>query len=61
MHARVGRFAEKIGTIHEIVVQKPKILISARSQQFGISPTTIWRILRDGFNLNPYKIQLKQK
>jgi len=43
------------------MVQDPKMTISCRLQQLGISSTTTWRILRDHLNLNPYKIQLTQK
>ena len=49
---RVARSDENTATIHESLVQDPKMSISDHSQQLEISPTKTWRILRDNLFLD---------
>jgi len=57
---RNARSAENIAAVRESV-RKNSRSISRRSQEFGLSATSTWRILRRDLGLHPYKIQLTQK
>ena len=47
--------------MRESVRENPRRSISHRSQELGLSATSIWRILRRDLGLHPYKIQLTQE
>ena len=49
-----------IAAVNESVDEKPNLSAPRRFQQFGISQTSTWRILRKDFGLHPYKIQLTE-
>ena len=58
---RNARSAENIATIRESVQENPRQSIPRRAQEFGLSQTSTWRILRRDLSLHPYKIQLTQE
>jgi len=43
---RSARSAENIAAVRESVSEMPTLSIPGRAQEFGISPTSTWRILR---------------
>ena len=49
-----------IAAVNESVDEKPNLSVPRRSEEFGISQTLTWRILRKDFGLHPYKIQLTE-
>ena len=52
---------ENIAAVQESVAESPTTSIRHRSQELGISPSVLWRILHKDLHLFPYKIQLTQK
>jgi len=58
---RNARSAENIAAVYESVRENPKWSISRRSQELGLSATSIWQILHRDLDLHPYKIQLTQE
>lgn len=60
-HHRRVRSVENIAAVAESVEEDPNLSISRRSQQLGISATSLWRILHLDLHLHPYKVQLVQK
>jgi len=57
---RNARSTENIAAVHESIRKNSKWSISRRSQELGLSATSIWRILRRDLGLHLYKIQLTQ-
>ncbi len=57
---RKARSKQNIASVRESVRQDKNLSISRRSQQLGLSQTTVWRILRKDLGLHPYKIKLVQ-
>ena len=49
-----------IAAVNESVNEKSNLSVPRRSEEFGISQTSTWRILRKDFGLHPYKIQLTE-
>ena len=49
-----------IAAVNESVDEKPNLSVPRRSEEFGISQTSTWRILGKDFGLHPYKIQLTE-
>lgn len=60
-YSRSGRSEENIDLVVASVVEDPKMSISRRSQQVGLSQTTTWRILRKDLALKAYKVQITQE
>lgn len=58
---RTGRSTENIAAVRASVENEPNQSIPRRSQELGISQSTLWRILRKDLRLHPYKIQLTQE
>lgn len=58
---RTGRSTENIAAVSASVRNEPNQSIPRRSQELGISQTTLWRILRKDLGLHPYKIKLTQE
>ena len=54
---RTGRSTENIAPVRASVQNEPKKSILRRSQELGISQSTLWRILRKDLQLHPYKIE----
>lgn len=59
--ARSARSEENIAAVRASVAEQPKQSIPRRSQELGISQTSLWRILRKDLGLHPYKIVLTQE
>ena len=57
---RNARSEANIAAVNESVDEKPNLSVARRSQEFGISQTSTWRILSKDFGLHPYKIQLTE-
>ena len=55
------RTAELIDDIREAVGNSPKRSIRKRSQTLGITPTTLWRVLKHDLRVFPYRIRTSQK
>jgi transposase len=55
------RSSENIGKVRASVEEAPGTSISRRSQQLGIRPTSLRRILTEDLQLRPYKVQFIQK
>ena len=60
-YARAGRSDENIATVSDSVAEDPNMSISRRSQQLGLSESTVWRIMHKDLALKAYKIQLTQE
>lgn len=60
-YARAGRSEENIGAVSDSVAADPNTSISRRSQQLGLSESTVWRILHKDLALKAYKVQLTQE
>lgn len=60
-HARPARTRENVAAVSESVREGPTTSTRRRSQQLGISDTTLRRILHIDLHLHPYKIQLTQE
>lgn len=58
---RSARNEENIAAVRQSVAQNRNLSIPRRSQQLGISQTSLWRILRKDLGLRPYKIMLTQE
>lgn len=58
---RTARSNENIAAVNESIRNDPNQSISRRSQELGLSQTTLWRILRKDLGLHPYKIKLTQE
>lgn len=58
---RTARSAENIAAVSASVQNEPNRSIPRRSQELGISRTSLWRILRKDLGLHPYKIKLTQE
>lgn len=58
---RSARSLENIAAVRENVQETPKLSILRRSQELGLSPSSVWRILHLDLKLHPYKIQLTQE
>jgi len=58
---RNARSAENIAAVQRSVEEDPNQSIPRRSQELGISSTSLWRILRKDLGLHPYKIVLTQE
>ncbi|KAI6651147.1 hypothetical protein LOD99_5498 [Oopsacas minuta] len=55
------RTAEVINDVREAVGNSPKRSIRKRSQSLGITPTTLWRVLKQDLSFFPYRIQTGKK
>lgn len=55
------RSAENIAAVAESIAEDPRLSIPRRSQQLGISQTSLQRILHKDLLLHPYKMQLTQE
>ena len=51
---------ENIAAAEASVDENPNVSLTRRSQAFGISVTSLWRILRNDLGLHPFKIKLTQ-
>ena len=58
---RTSRSTEIITAVRASVENESNQSIRRRSQELGISQTTLWRILHEGLGLHPYKIKLTQE
>lgn len=58
---RFARSVENIAAVEASVANDPNQSISRRSQELGLSETTLWRILHKDLGLHPYKIKLTQE
>lgn len=58
---REGRSIENIAAVAGSVAAYPKTSTRHRSQELGISRTTLQRILKKDLHLYPYKVQLTQE
>ncbi|CAK9831720.1 Transposable element Tc3 transposase [Anthophora retusa] len=58
---RNARSEKNIVAVRESVTENPNLSISQRSQQLGISQTSVWRILHRDLGLHSYKIQLTEE
>ena len=58
---RNARSEANIAAVNESVHENPNLSVPRRSQELGISQTSIWRILRKNLGLRPHKIQLTQE
>lgn len=58
---RNARSAENIAAVRESVQENPRQSVSRRSQELGLTASSIWRILRWDLGLHSYKIQLTQE
>lgn len=58
---RSARSEENIAAVAASVQADPRQSIPRRSQELGISRTSLWRILRKDLGLHPYKIKLTQE
>lgn len=61
VHHRPRRSNELVEMIRESVAEHPEISYRHRAQQFGVSGTTLRRILKEELHLFPYKVQLTQR
>ena len=52
---------EFIYDVRDAVENSPKRSIRKRSQALGITPTTLWRVLKLDLHVFPYRIQTGQK
>ena len=57
---RNARSEANIAAVNESVDEKPNLSVPHQSQEFGISQTSTWCILRKDFGLHPYKLQLTE-
>lgn len=58
---RIARSNETIAAVAESVSQNRRMSVRCLSQEFGLSKSTTWRILRKDLGLHPYKVQLTQE
>ena len=49
-----------IDTVRESTVRSPKKSIRRRSSELGLTKSTVQRIMKQDFNLYPYKLEIKQ-
>ena len=56
-----ARPERNIDAVRDSVGRSPKNSLRRRSQELGISPESLRRILKSDLNLYPYQIQIKQK
>lgn len=49
------RSAENIAPVSDSVAEDPALCIRCRSQSFGLSYASLWRILHKEVHLHPYK------
>lgn len=61
VRTRSARSAENIAAVAESVAENPGLSIPRRSQQLGISKTSLHRILHKDLSLHAYKVQLTQE
>lgn len=61
MRARSARSVENIAAARASVQEDANVSLTRRSQQLGLSVTSLWRILRKDLGLHPYKIKLTQE
>ena len=60
VRARSARSVENIAAASASVQEDANVSLTRRSQQLGLSVTSLWRILRKDLGLHPYKINLTQ-
>ncbi|KAK9881380.1 hypothetical protein WA026_016271 [Henosepilachna vigintioctopunctata] len=61
VRARSARSDENIAAASASVQEDANVSLTRRSQQLGLSVTSLWRILRKDLGLHPYKIKLTQE
>lgn len=61
VHQRPRRSNELVDAVRESVAENPHVSYRHRAQHFGVSGTTMRRILKDDLHLFPYKVQLTQR
>lgn len=55
------RTEKNIAAVNDSVIEDHEMSIRRRSQEVGLCPSTIWKIMRKDLCLYPYKIQLVQE
>lgn len=58
---RTVRTEEAVAAVQESIEDDPNQSIRRRSQQLGLCPSTLWKILRKDLGLKAFKIQLVQE
>ena len=58
VHNRFACYAENIAIVNESNAEDPNVSILRRSQELGLSYSTLWRISHLDIHLHPYKVQL---
>ena len=58
---KLSRSPQNIGAVRDSVVRSPSKSVRRRSQELGSNRETVHRILIADLNLNPFRIQIKQK
>ncbi|XP_050530953.1 uncharacterized protein LOC126899769 [Daktulosphaira vitifoliae] len=58
---RSARSVENIAAASASIEEDPNQSLTRRSQELGVSVTSLWRILRKDLGLHPYKIKLTQE
>lgn len=61
VRARSARSVENIAAVRDSVQEDANVSLTRRSQQLGLSVSSLWRILRKDLGLHPYKIKLTQE
>ena len=61
VHHRFACSAENVANVSESFADDPNVLIPRRSQESGLSYSTLGHILRLDLHLHPYKIKLTQE
>ena len=56
-----SRALSKVAAVRDSVVRSPGKSLRRRSQELGINRESVRRILTSDLNMNPYRIQIKQK
>lgn len=60
MNLKTAQSVDNVAMVNESANGYPNLSIRRRSQQLDLSPTSVWRILKEDLALKPYKIQLTQ-
>ena len=55
-----ARSPENVDAVRDSVWRSPKKSLRRRSQELGLSHSSVHRILKNGLHLYPYRIQIKQ-